>query len=346
MPIKNIIVAIFLFSIAGASSIDAQSLKSIELKYRNGIAVQSFNRFQTAGYPVPLATFLLNGSLKSTDAGITDSQSVIIDNQVKVSFSLTVGYQHGMKGVLTFVNIADDTLRIGNIVPFGESEKHAYITGKGNNSLSRTHLFRPGFGPVNVIVPDNAWELGFATLNVDNGSSICALARRNAGSLVNAVRRRFETELYPGGSVSYDIWADAYVGTWQEGVRLMFQDRKLYDVEPGKFNNELYERDELKWIQQAWVGHFISAWDKHFYSHEQAEYTYPEFQENMKRLFGGDDYNIIWHGFPMLGIDQRNQWDMFRDLPGGISSLKELSVNAGKNGTSLMTCYQIGRAHV
>lgn len=336
---KNFILATLFFTLTIINCVDAQSLKSIELKYDNGIVVQSFNRFQTPGYPVPLATFLLNGSLKSTNNGKPDLQGVVIDEKVKVAFNLSSGYHPGLKGTITFTNISGDTLRIGNVVPFGESDKHIYITGKGNHGLSRAHLFRPGYNPVNVIVPDNAWELGFATLNVDNGSSICALARRNVSGLVNAVRRRFETELLPAGSVSYDIWMDSYVGTWQEGVRLMFNDRKLYDVEPGTFNNELYERTELKWIQQAYVGHFVSAWDNHFYSHEKARYTYPEFQQQMKRLYGGDDYNIIWHGFPMLGIDQRNQWDMFRDLPGGITAMRELSQNAQKDGTSIMTCY-------
>jgi formylglycine-generating enzyme required for sulfatase activity len=263
----------------------------------------------------------------------------VIARKLGFKYLIITSSPPGLKAEITFMNLTRDTLRVGNLVPFGESDKHVYITGKGKHSLSRTHLFRPGYEPVNVIVPDNAWELGFATVNVDNGSSICALARRITESVRNATRRRFETVIYPGGSVSYNIWMDSYIGTWQEGVRLMFQERMLYDVEPGTFDNYMYENDALKWIRRAYVGHFVSAWDQYLYSWEKQQYTLPEFEEQNRPLFGGDDYNIIWHGFPMLGMDQRNQWDMFRDMPGGAGRLKELSGQSSGRGSSFMTAY-------
>jgi formylglycine-generating enzyme required for sulfatase activity len=335
----KIYIALILLSFF-TCNIYAQALKSIELQWDNGLSIKSFNRFQIAGYPLPLVTFLLNDSPKSTaNAQIKDNLAVI-DNKLSVSYLQFPGFHPGLKAEITFINISKDTLRLANVVPFGESEKHVYITAKGKPGLSGTHLFRPGYEPVNVIVPDNAWELGFATVNVDNGSSICALVRRNTGNTKNASRRRFETVIYPGGSVSYNLWMEAYIGTWQEGLRLMFHDRMLYDVEPGTFDNHLYERKELNWIRHAYVGHFVSAWDQHFYSWEQQRYTFPEFEQQTELLYGGDDYNIIWHGFPMLGMDQRNQWDMFRDMPGGISKMRELSDQASKSGSSFMISYK------
>ncbi len=318
----------------------AQALKSLELQWDKGLSVKSFNRFQTTGYQLPLVTFLLNDSLRSTATAQINQGLAVIGNKLTISFSQEATHNPALKAEITFTNISDDTLRVGNVVPFGESEKHVYITGKGTNGLSRTHLFRPGFKPVNVIVPDNAWELGFATVNVDNGSSICALMRRNPLKIKNAVRRRFETVIYPGGSVSYNLWMEAYIGTWQEGLRLMFHDRLLYDIESGTFDNHLYEREALKWIRHAYVGHFVSAWDQHFYSWQQQRYTFPEFEQQTELLYGGDDYNIIWHGFPMLGMDQRNQWDMFRDMPGGIPKMRELSDKSFKSGSSFMISYK------
>ena len=53
-----------------------------------------------------------------------------------------------------------DTLSISNVVPFGEDNSSVYITGDGPWDLARAWLFRPGFQPVRVILPDNAWELG------------------------------------------------------------------------------------------------------------------------------------------------------------------------------------------
>src|ERR1051325_8412634 len=87
-----------------------------------------------------------------------------------------------------FTNNTKDTIRLSNVIPFTPSIDYPYITGLGNHPLSRTYLFLPGRKPVNVIVPDNAWELGF---NIRNG--IFGLSRRDVTSIVKGQRRRFET---------------------------------------------------------------------------------------------------------------------------------------------------------
>src|SRR5690349_11981158 len=43
--------------------------------------------------------------------------------------------------LVQFFNPTRDTLYLSNVVPFGESKDRVYITGLGNHSLSRTHLF-------------------------------------------------------------------------------------------------------------------------------------------------------------------------------------------------------------
>ena len=65
-------------------------------------------------------------------------------------------YAPGQRCTVRFVNRTRDTLMLHNVVPFGASPDHPYITGLGDHGLSRTHLFLPGRKPVNVIVPDNA----------------------------------------------------------------------------------------------------------------------------------------------------------------------------------------------
>ena len=66
-------------------------------------------------------------------------------------------------------NVSSDTLMIRNFVPFGAVPQRVYITGRGDHPLSRTHLFLPGRQPVNVVCPDNAWELGFQCLEGEIG---------------------------------------------------------------------------------------------------------------------------------------------------------------------------------
>ena len=220
---------------------------------------------------------------------------------------------------IVFTNNTKDTLRLSNVLPFSRSADWPYITGLGDHPLSRTHLFLPGRKPVNVIVPDNAWELGF---NCRPG--MFGLSRRDVPSIKKGQRKRFETVLYPnGGSVKYNIHFEKYNGAWQEALRIAFQQRKLYDKPT--FDDALFQRKDLQWIRSAYVMHLMMAWDKDFYDPATKKFKLLEFAKRGKDLYGGDDVICLWPTWPTLGIDARNQFDMYRDLPGGLPALKSVA---------------------
>ena len=274
----------------------------------------------------------------------TVSQQAVLSGKTAKAGRLEISYTEqpynfGKKALVTFKNTSTDTIRLHNIVPFGESEKHVYITGKGRNGLSRPHLFRPGYEPVNVIVPDNAWELGFSAIETKDGSGVCALVRRDRNSIKNGRRNRFDTELYPEGEVNYTFWADNYRGDWQEGLRLMFRERMLYDVEPGTFDNSLFARKDLQWFRNTYVTHLMMAWDRRFFDYTDRKSHLKEFLDKGKKLYGGTDVFGIWPTWPALGMDERNQWDLFRDLPGGFAGLRRLSDMCRAEGTRFFICY-------
>ncbi|HEY0742984.1 MAG TPA: SUMF1/EgtB/PvdO family nonheme iron enzyme, partial [Chryseosolibacter sp.] len=114
-----------------------------------------------------------------------------------------------------------------------------------------------------------------------------------------------------------------------------FQSKKLFDLE--SFDSTLYQRKDLKWIRHSYVMHLVMTWDKNFY--DGNKYTLPDFVTRGKRLYGGDDVVGIWPTWPTLGLDQRNQFDMFRDLPGGMSALKALADTLRSHGTKFFICY-------
>jgi iron(II)-dependent oxidoreductase len=244
--------------------------------------------------------------------------------KIEIIFN-SIPYSYGLKGSIILKNISSDTLQLHNVVPLGRGDDHIYITGKGKHGLSRTYLFRPGFAPVNVIVPDNAWNLGFSTDIKSGDKRLAALVRRVPNSLKKGVLSRFETKLFPGGEIGYTFWMDYYVGDWQEGLKLMFQKRYLYDVEPGCFSDSILKREDLKWFRKCYSVDLMMNWDKRFYDYKDGAFHVKEFLEKMKGLMGGYDVYGIWPTWPALGMDQRNQWEMFRDLPGGYKKLKEIS---------------------
>lgn len=239
--------------------------------------------------------------------------------------------------VVTFFNRSKDTLWLHNVVPLAPQPSEIFITGKGDHRLSRTHLFLPGKLPVNVIVPDNAWDLGYISLDQPGGVHLYALTRRIPNSWDKATRRRFETVISPGGSVKYNLFVGHFEGAWQNGLRRCFQEKKLYDV--ATFDEAMYRRNDLHWIRDAYVMHLMGAWDKDYFDIANGQFNWDRFQNRGRRLYGGDDVICLWPTWPTLGMDARNQFDMYRDLPGGLPRLRQLADTLRKHGTKFFIAY-------
>ena len=252
----------------------------------------------------------------------------------RIKFHDTAGLIYA---TVAFFNISKDTIELRNVMPLVKESGDAYITGLGTHSLSRTHLFLPGKQPVNVIVPDNAWELGYNSMRITRDLNLALLTRRDRNSIDKGVRRRFETILYPGGSVNYKLYAESYTGNWQVGLTNVFQHKMLYDLPV--FDDSLYRRKDLQWIRHTYVLHLMDAWDKFYYDNKDGKYHLQEFLQRGRKLYGGDDIVSIWPTWPTLGLDQRNQFDLFHDLPGGTAAMKQQAALSREKGTKFFICY-------
>lgn len=265
---------------------------------------------------------------------VNDNEYSAAQSPLKVVYSFH-STTRGIEGSIQFINITKEVASLSNVVPFGKSDTEVYLTGMGQHRLSRTYLFLPGKQPVNVIVPDNAWELGYAGVKLSDELNLFALVRRDANSLVKATRKRFETRIEPGGSVIYNFYADVYSGNWQNGLQVAFQQRFLYDGV--MFDDTLFKRTDLAWIRKAYVMHLMMAWDKDFYDGKR--FTLADFVKRGKTLYGGDDVVCIWPTWPTLGVDQRNQFDLYRDLPGGLNTLRSVADSIRMMGTKFFIAY-------
>jgi iron(II)-dependent oxidoreductase len=280
-------------------------------------------------------SFLTNAPVVSYQ--LRNKKTIVPPAKLKVDVTRDSAISISYQLLITFSNPTQDTLYLSNVVPFGESKDRVYITGLGDHPLSRTHIFQPGKQPVNVIVPDNAWELGYSAITLKENLFACALTRRLVPSITKGQRRRFETILFPGGSVSYRLYIETYQGDWQSGLTKVFQQRKLYDVTT--FDNTMFERQDLQWIKKSYVMHLLMGWDKSYYDAASGRFTLPDFVRNGKHLFGGDEVVCLWPTWPTLGLDQRNQFDMYRDLPGGLPALRQLADTLRAMGTKFFIAY-------
>jgi formylglycine-generating enzyme required for sulfatase activity len=304
------------------------AIQSLELEQGNELSV----------WDIPLGMFSMEVNDKRISAAAWKKRDEHFElvNGLWLQINEVENHDKGALIHLQFINNSKDTLSIKNLVPFEADSNKVYLTGMGDHRLSRTHLFRPGYAPVNVIMPDNSWEAGFSSLSLPKTKlQLVGLARRV--SWENATRQRFETQLHPGGALHYTIYADVIEGTWHDALELMFRERWLYDLEA--FDNSLFEREDLSWIKHKYIAHLIMAWDKDFYDYRNKAFGLVDFLERGQKLYGGNDVIGIWPTWPALGLDQRNQWDLFRDLPGGTSALRSFAQKARSQGTHLFISY-------
>jgi len=337
------ICIIILILVSFLYSLNSQSLHEVGIASESGLTTDQIFLSDSSiiflPKAEPLFTFVLNNNLYSSgdvDAIQTlDQYSQLFDNNLNVTYTLSEPASLGWEGEIIFENRGEDTLSIGNVVPFGADNSSVYITGKGPWDVASAWLFRPGFSPVRVILPDNAWELGYSSFVADREFSMCAIARRS--KIEGGQSQRYKTILPPKAKVTYSVYADVFRGEWQNGLTMMFRDRYLYDLE--KFDNTLFERNDLAWIKESYLIILQMAWDREFYDRLTGKYTYAEVIKNGIELFGNIDVFGIWPTWPRLGLDPRNQWDLYSDLPGGTEQLRNFVRMSRLSNTRFFIAY-------
>ncbi|HTY58499.1 MAG TPA: SUMF1/EgtB/PvdO family nonheme iron enzyme, partial [Bacteroidota bacterium] len=68
-------------------------------------------------------------------------------------------------------------------------------------------------------------------------------------------------------------------------------------------------------------------------------YGFDRYIGEKKSLLGPYDVFMIWPTWPRLGVDQRNQFDMYRDMPGGLAELRRQSAFMHAHGGKYFISY-------
>lgn len=339
------LVLLGVMAIAGGSL--AQDIRSIDLGTGKGLVVRAYTaadgQVRRLPHPLPLVSYWLNDSLMSTATGTARAagDSIVFSTRRMVNGVVRVlpMQRRGMQIDITFRNGSRDTVSLANVVPLGEDPSRVFIRANGPATqqlrLSRSALFRPGCGPIGVVLPDNAWEMGFCDVDLGDGWGLTAIARRQDSA--SAELRRFRAVIPPGGWVTYRIYIDNHAGDWRDGLRMMFRDRWLYDLET--FDTSLFQRADLAWIRQSYLLLLQFAWDQDYYDALAGQYRFDTFLTHWNHLVGGFEAFMLWPTWPRLGVDQRNQWDMYKDLPGGLTEIRRQVEVARKAGTRYFIAY-------
>ena len=106
------------------------------------------------------------------------------------------------------------------------------------------------------------------------------------------------------------------------------------------FDFTYYERPVQELYRQRLISHFTFLYGLDIYDPEKNVFRIDRFLDEGEQNFGGYDYMLLWHDYQRMGIDNRDQFDMYEDLPGGLEGLREMVENAQARDVQVFIPYK------
>ena len=102
------------------------------------------------------------------------------------------------------------------------------------------------------------------------------------------------------------------------------------------YNGTRYEMPELRWAQSSFMQPQMMVEDRYFYDPVAGKYTVDRYLDDLQKRYGGIDSVLIWPTYPNMGIDNRNQHDMIRAMPGGVAGVRQMVADFHRRGVRVL----------
>lgn len=102
------------------------------------------------------------------------------------------------------------------------------------------------------------------------------------------------------------------------------------------YDGSRYARPELEWTQSSFIQPQTMVQDRYFYDPAAGKYTVDRYLDDLEKRYGGIDAVLIWPTYPNMGIDNRNQHDMIRGMPGGLAGVKSMVADFHRRGVRVL----------
>jgi len=102
------------------------------------------------------------------------------------------------------------------------------------------------------------------------------------------------------------------------------------------YNGSRYDLPALRWTQSSFIQPQMMVHDRYFYDPVSGKYTVDRYVDDLEKRYGGIDAVLIWPTYPNMGIDNRNQQDMIRSMPGGVAGVKQMIADFHRRGARVL----------
>jgi formylglycine-generating enzyme required for sulfatase activity len=102
------------------------------------------------------------------------------------------------------------------------------------------------------------------------------------------------------------------------------------------YDGSQYDRPELRWTQSSFIQPQMMIEDRYFYDPEGGRYTVDRYLDDLEKRYGGIDSVLVWHTYPNIGIDNRNQYDLLHDMPGRVEGLRRMIQDFHRRGVRVL----------
>jgi len=119
---------------------------------------------------------------------------------------------------------------------------------------------------------------------------------------------------------------------WLADIR-HWRDERLIRV---GYDGSRYDMPALKWTQSSFFQPQMMVQDRYFYDPVSRRYTVDRYLDDLEKHYGGIDAVLIWPTYPNMGIDDRNQHDLIRSMPGGVAGVRQMIADFHKRGVRVL----------
>jgi formylglycine-generating enzyme required for sulfatase activity len=140
-------------------------------------------------------------------------------------------------------------------------------------------------------------------------------------------------------SAAKDLWlagsklcTQAEHESWLADIRHWREERRIRIG----YDGSRYEMPPLQWAQASFIQPQMMVQDRYFYDPVAGKYTVDRYLDDLEKRYGGIDSVLIWPTYPNMGIDNRNQHDLIRSMPGGVAGVKAMISDFHRRGVRVL----------